>query len=200
MVKKTKQSEEINDKEEVTSEKEEKIVDETLNEEKKEEQDEKNADATSSETEEIAKDIETELGNMKDKYLRLSAEFDNYRKRTLKEKSDLLKYASEDVLTDLLPVVDDLDRALNAIEEAKDVAAVKEGLKLIVNKFHDFLKSKGIKEIDAMGKDLDTDLHEAVTKIPAPDDKSKGKIVDVIQKGYLLNDKVIRFSKVVIGE
>ncbi|HPD94992.1 MAG: nucleotide exchange factor GrpE [Bacteroidales bacterium] len=200
MVKKTKQSEEINDKEEVTSEKEEKIVDETLNEEKKEEQNEKNADATSSETEEIAKDIETELGNMKDKYLRLSAEFDNYRKRTLKEKSDLLKYASEDVLTDLLPVVDDLDRALNAIEEAKDVAAVKEGLKLIVNKFHDFLKSKGIKEIDAMGKDLDTDLHEAVTKIPAPDDKSKGKIVDVIQKGYLLNDKVVRFSKVVIGE
>lgn len=145
-------------------------------------------------------ELTRQLEEMKDKYLRLTAEFDNYRKRTLKEKADLLKYASEEVLKDLLPVIDDLDRALKAIETANDIGPVKEGISLIVNKFNDFLKAKGVKEIDAVGQELDTDLHEAITKIPVQDDAQKGKIVDVIQKGYLLHDKVMRYSKVVVGE
>lgn len=145
-------------------------------------------------------ELTRQLDEMKDKYLRLTAEFDNFRKRTLKEKADLLKYASEEVLKDLLPVIDDLDRALKAIETANDIGPVKEGISLIVNKFNDFLKAKGVKEIDAVGQELDTDLHEAITKIPVQDDAQKGKIVDVIQKGYLLHDKVMRYSKVVVGE
>ncbi|MEW5846315.1 MAG: nucleotide exchange factor GrpE [Bacteroidota bacterium] len=145
-------------------------------------------------------ELTAQLEEMKDKYLRLTAEFDNYRKRTLKEKAELIKFASEEVLKDLLPVIDDLDRALKAIETANDINAVKEGISLIVNKFNDFLKAKGVKEIDAIGKELDTDLHEAITKIPVQDDAQKGKIVDVIQKGYMLHEKVMRFSKVVVGE
>lgn len=145
-------------------------------------------------------DFASQFEDMRDKYLRLSAEFDNYRKRTLREKSDILKYGSEEVLKDLLPVVDDLDRALKAIETATDINAVKDGLSLIVNKFNEFLKSKGVKEIDAVGQELNTDLHEAITKFPVQDEAQKGKIVDVVQKGYMLNDKVMRFSKVVVGE
>lgn len=145
-------------------------------------------------------DFASQFEDMRDKYLRLSAEFDNYRKRTLREKSDILKYGSEEVLKDLLPVVDDLDRALKAIETATDINAVKDGLTLIVTKFNEFLKSKGVKEIEAIGQQLDTDLHEAITKFPAQDEAQKGKIIDVVQKGYMLNDKVMRFSKVVVGE
>jgi len=145
-------------------------------------------------------ELTAQLEEMKDKYLRLTAEFDNYRKRTLKEKTDILKYASEEVLKDILPVIDDFDRALKVIDTANDLNAVKEGISLIANKFNDFLKSKGVKEIDAIGKDLDTNFHEAITKIPVQEEDKKGKIVEVIQKGYLLHDKVMRFSKVVIGE
>ena len=152
------------------------------------------------EKKEEAIDFASQFEDMRDKYLRLSAEFDNYRKRTLREKSDILKYGSEEVLRDLLPVVDDLDRALKAIEVANDINAVKDGLSLIVNKFNEFLKSKGVKEIDAVGQELNTDLHEAITKFPVQDEAQKGKIVDVVQKGYMLNDKVMRFSKVVVGE
>lgn len=137
---------------------------------------------------------------LQDKYIRLSAEFDNYRKRTLKEKIDLTKYASEEVIKDLLPVIDDLDRALENINNAKDIDAIKQGMELISNKFNDFLNQKGLKEIEARFKDFDMDYHEAVAKTPSPNDELKGKIVDVVQKGYLLNDKVIRYSKVVIGE
>lgn len=156
-------------------------------------------DASQANDDKVA-ELTTQLEEMKDKYLRLTAEFDNYRKRTLKEKAELIKFASEEVLKDLLPVIDDLDRALKAIETANDINAVKEGISLIVNKFNDFLKAKGVKEIDAIGKELDTDLHEAITKIPVQDDAQKGKIVDVIQKGYMLHEKVMRFSKVVVGE
>lgn len=145
-------------------------------------------------------DINALYEEMKDKYLRLSAEFDNYRKRTLREKADMLKFGSEDTLKDLLPVIDDLDRALKAIETATEIKAVKDGLQLITNKFYEFLKTKGVKEIEAVGKELDTDLHEAITKIPAPQEDMKGKIVDVIQKGYTIHEKVMRFSKVVVGE
>ena len=146
------------------------------------------------------KQSKEKIKEFQDKYLRLSAEFDNYRKRTLKEKMDLTKYASEDVLKDLLPVIDDFERAFNNIDNAKDCNAVKEGIGLINNKFKEFLSQKGLKEIEAINQDFNMDLHEAVTKIPAPEEKLKGKIVDVIEKGYMLNDKVIRYSKVVIGE
>ena len=144
--------------------------------------------------------IQAQLDEMKDKYLRLSAEFDNYRKRSLREKMDLTKYASEEVLQSILPVYDDFERAMKSMDTSTDIDAVKQGLHLIVSKFNDFLKAKGISEIEAIGKELNTDIHEAITKTPVQDEAMKGKIVDVVQKGYMLNDKVIRFSKVVIGE
>jgi len=149
--------------------------------------------------EEIEK-LRYKISEINDKYLRLSAEFDNYRKRTLKEKSDLIKTAGGEVLSDLLPVMDDFERALQAMEKAEDINAVKDGVSLIYNKFKDFIKSKGVVEIDALNQDFDTDMHEALTKIPAPEEKLKGKVVDVIQKGYKIEDKVIRYAKVVVGE
>jgi molecular chaperone GrpE len=145
-------------------------------------------------------ELQKQLEETKDKYIRLSAEFDNYRKRTQREKMDLLKYGSEDVLKGVIRLVDDLDRAIKHSETATDVEAMKQGLVLIYGKFYEFLKSNGVQEIEAMGLELDTDSHEAITKIPAPEEGLKGKIVDVVEKGFKLNDKVIRFSKVVIGE
>ena len=143
---------------------------------------------------------EEKLAELQDRYLRLSAEYDNFRKRTLKEKIDLHKSANESLLGALLPVADDFDRAMQSVDEAKDIEAVKEGLKLISGKFNGFLGQQGVKEIEAVKKAFDTDLHEAITKIPAPTKKLKGKVVDVVQKGYYLNEKVLRYSKVVIGE
>jgi molecular chaperone GrpE len=143
---------------------------------------------------------EEKLAELQDRYLRLSAEYDNFRKRTLKEKIDLQKIANENLLQAILPVADDFDRAMQSVDEAKDIKAVKEGMKLISGKFAAFLNQQGVKEIEAVNKEFDTDLHEAITKIPAPSKKLKGKVVDVVQKGYFLNDKVLRFSKVIIGE
>ncbi len=143
---------------------------------------------------------EEKLAELQDRYLRLSAEYDNFRKRTLKEKIDLQKSANENLLEALLPVADDFERAMKSVDEAKDIEAVKQGMNLIFDKFSAFLNQQGVKEIEAQNKEFDTDLHEAVTKIPAPSKKLKGKVVDVVQKGYFLNDKIIRFSKVVIGE
>lgn len=140
-----------------------------------------------------------ETAEWRDKYLRLQAEFDNFRKRTLKEKMDLVSSASEDVIKCLLPVLDDFDRALTAMETASDVESVREGVVLISHKLRDVLKSKGMAEIEAMGKVLDVDFHEAIAKIPAPK-SNRGKVVDVVQKGYMINDKVIRHSKVVVGD
>jgi molecular chaperone GrpE len=140
------------------------------------------------------------LAEMQDKYLRLSAEFDNYRKRTLREKIELTKTASESLLLNLLPVLDDFERGLTLMDSAADCNAMKEGIDLIYSKFRSFLEQHGVREIDAVNKEFDVDLHDAVTKIPVPEKKLKGKVVDVIQKGYLLNEKVIRFSKVVVGE
>ena len=147
-----------------------------------------------------ASDFKAQYEEMKDKYLRLSAEFDNYRKRTIREKADMLKYAAEDTLRDMLPVIDDLDRATQAVESATDIDSLKQGIALITNKFHEFIKGKGVREIECIGQPLDTDLHEAISKIPAPDEAQKGKIIDVVQKGYTLNEKVMRFAKVVVGE
>ena len=145
-------------------------------------------------------ELAEKLEEINDKYLRLSAEFDNYRKRTLKEKMDLTKTAGEDILINILPVVDNFERAIEASKKAEDIDAVMQGIDLIYNNFKDFLKQRGVKEIEAVGQPLDTDWHEAITNIPAPDEESKGKIVDVIEKGYALNDKVIRYAKVVVGE
>ena len=143
---------------------------------------------------------EEKLAELQDRYLRLSAEYDNFRKRTLKEKIDLQKNANAQLLEAILPVADDFDRAMLSVDEARDIEAVKEGMKLISDKFSSFLNMQGVKEIEAINKEFDTDLHEAITKIPATSQKQKGKVVDVIQKGYFLNDRVLRFSKVVIGE
>ncbi|MFA6403316.1 MAG: nucleotide exchange factor GrpE [Salinivirgaceae bacterium] len=140
------------------------------------------------------------LSDINDRYLRLSAEFDNFRKRSLKEKADLIKTAGGDTLVDMLPVVDDFERAMQAMESAVDIVAVKDGIGLIYTKFKDFMKNKGIVEIDAVNQDFNTDLHEALVKIPAPDDSLKGKVIEVVQKGYKIDEKVIRYAKVVIGE
>jgi molecular chaperone GrpE len=155
--------------------------------------------ATEKAKEEIAR-LDIALKELQDKYLRLSAEFDNYRKRTLKEKMDWNKYAGEEIFTRMLPVLDDLDRALAHVNEATDMEGVKQGMVLIYNKFRDYLSQQGVSEINALNQDFSTDWHEAVTTIPAPDPALKGKIVDVILKGYTLNDKVIRYTKVVLGE
>ena len=150
--------------------------------------------------EDASEKMAAEIAEWRDKYVRLSDEFDNYRKRTLKEKMDLMSSAGEDVIKSLLPVMDDLERALAAMEKTSDVAAVREGVVLISNKLRDTLRGRGLAEIEAVGQELDTDFHEAVAKIPAQNEAQKGRIIDVVQKGYKLNDKVIRHSKVVVGE
>ncbi|MFW5820678.1 MAG: nucleotide exchange factor GrpE [Bacteroidota bacterium] len=167
-------------------------------EEKKEE--EKEVTDKQKEKETAIADPEEKIRELQEKYLRLSAEFDNYRKRTLKERTELFKSAGEETITKVLPVLDDFERALVSMEDASDIEAVKSGVQLIYNKLRETLVQQGLKEIPAQGEEFDTDKHEAITKIPAPDKKMKGKIVDVVEKGYYLNDKVIRYSKVVIGE
>jgi len=146
------------------------------------------------------KSFEEKLAEMQDKYIRLSAEFDNYRKRTLREKIDLSKYASEDLLLKILPVMDDFERAISHIDSTTDCAAMKNGIDLIYTKLTDFLKQNGVKEIESLNCPFNVDLHDAVAKIAVQEEDKKGKIVDVVQKGYYLQDKVIRHSKVVIGE
>ena len=146
------------------------------------------------------KELQEKLDAANDKYLRLSAEFDNYRKRTLKEKAELTKSAGEQILEKILPVMDNFERALQSMETATDVPALREGVQLIYTTFRDFLSQHGVKEIECVNTDFNPDLQEAVTKIPVPSEEMKGKVVDCIQKGYTLYDKVIRFPKVVVGE
>lgn len=141
-----------------------------------------------------------ELEELKDKHLRLQAEFDNYRRRTLKEKADLITSGGERSLKELLPVVDDLERAMESIKSAQDVEAVKEGMELILNKFKDYLTKQGVAEIEAKDVAFDVDKHEAVAKFPAPSEDMKGKVIDVTKKGYTFNGKVIRYAQVVVGE
>ncbi|HEY6914644.1 MAG TPA: nucleotide exchange factor GrpE [Paludibacter sp.] len=137
---------------------------------------------------------------LNDKNLRLMAEFDNYRKRTLKERMDLVKTAGEKILADMLPLVDDFERGLKAMETSQDVQAVKDGVDLIYSKFISFLIQNGVKAIPTENETFDTEFHEAITTFPAPTEELKGKIIDCVSKGYTLNEKVIRFSKVVVGE
>lgn len=153
--------------------------------------------------EELEKELEKAqeaLEEQKDKYLRLSAEFDNYRKRTLKEKAELILNGGEKSLGSILPVVDDFERAIRTMETATDVNAVKEGVELIYNKFIAVLAQNGVKVIETKDQPLDTDYHEAIAVIPAPSEAQKGKILDCVQTGYTLNDKVLRHAKVVVGE
>ena len=145
-------------------------------------------------------ELQAQVKDLQDKYIRMMAEFDNFRKRSLKERMELLKSAGEDILVNILPVMDDFERGLQVMETSTDLEAVKSGVQLIYNKFKDFLSQRGVKPIEAIKLDFNVDEHEAITKIPAPEEGLKGKVVDVVQKGYYLNDKVIRYSKVVIGE
>lgn len=136
---------------------------------------------------------------MNDKFLRLYSEFDNFKKRNTRERIELIKSAGSDVLRSVLPVLDDFDRAIKANENARDLDAVKEGFVLINQKLYHLLETKGLKKMDVMGKPLDTDLHEAITQIPAPSPDQKGKVIDVVENGYYLNDGVLRHAKVIVG-
>ena len=143
--------------------------------------------------------LKTELDASKDKYLRLVAEFDNFRRRSAKERMDLIQTAGREVIKELLDVLDDSDRAQKQLDKSED-AQVKEGVTLVFNKLRAVLQSKGLKPMESIGKDFDTDLHEAITEIPAPTEELKGKVVDEVIKGYYLNDKIIRHAKVVVGK
>ncbi len=143
--------------------------------------------------------LKDELAQANDKYLRLYAEFDNFRRRTIKEREEARKTEGKDVIVALLPVLDDFERAQRAMDKATEVAPVKEGVTLIQNKLKNILGQKGLKEMTSIGNAFDADLHEAITNIPAPTDDLKGKVMDEMEKGYTLNDKVIRFAKVVVG-
>ena len=145
-----------------------------------------------------SRDWEAEIAEWQDKYLRLQAEFDNFRKRTLREKMELVQSGSAECVKNFLPLMDDLQRALEAIEKSNDLEALREGVKLIAQKFRETLKKQNVKEIEALGLELDTDHHEAVARFDAGKEK-KGKIVDVVQPGYKMGDKVLRFAKVVVG-
>ncbi len=143
---------------------------------------------------------QAEAADWKDKYIRLSAEFDNYRKRTMKEKAELILNGSEKTILSVLPIVDNLERALKTMDSAKDVSAVKDGVDLIYKEFINVLDHSGVKAIETKDKDLNTDFHEAIAMIPAPNEDQKGKILDCVQTGYMLNEKVIRHAKVVVGQ
>ena len=200
----------------MTKEKNQPLEEEVL---KNEEVVEETAQAEENQQEETAQEeapaaeqtVEEQLANMleeaqqmvreeKDKYLRLSAEFDNYRKRTLKEKAELIKNGGEKTLTAILPVLDDFERALKNMETSEETKAMKEGVELIFNKFQKILGQEGLQKIETEGKEFDTDFHEAIALIPAPSEDLKGKILDCVQTGYMLNEKVIRHAKVAVAQ
>jgi molecular chaperone GrpE len=165
--------------------------------------DENNPDQELAEKQEIENNEEKyqlQIKELQDKYIRLMAEFDNFRKRSLKERMELMKSAGEDIIVNILPVMDDFERGLAAMEKSTDIEAVKQGILLIYNKLKDFLLQRGVKEIEALKQEFNVDVHEALAKSPVSEEDQKGKVVDVLQKGYYLNDKVIRYAKVVVGE
>lgn len=168
-----------------------------------------NAQHTEEESEELTSEqkLEKELEEakktieeQKDKYLRLSAEFDNYRKRTMKEKAELIKNGGEKAISAILPILDDLERALQNMQKADNVQSMYEGLDLIFQKFHKVLAQEGLQKMEPVGETFDTDYHEAIALVPAPDEAQKGKVLDCVQTGYKLNDKVIRHAKVVVAQ
>ena len=192
------------------STKEESQVEETINEDKEVVEninDNEPVESNEEATEEIAEEpideleqVKLQLEESKKEYMFLMAEFDNFRKRTIKEKADIIRNATERAMKDLLPVVDDFERGLLAMAETTDAEAVKEGMKLIYNKFIKYLDQNGVKAIDSTGADFDTELHEAIAMIPATDESQKGKVIDTVMKGYTINDKVIRHSKVAVAQ
>ncbi|OJV33613.1 MAG: nucleotide exchange factor GrpE [Bacteroidia bacterium 43-41] len=144
--------------------------------------------------------LQTKYDELNDSYLRLHAEFDNFRKRTMKEKAEIIKNGGEHVLTDMLPLADDFERALEALHTAEDKAAMVEGMDLIYSKFVSFLNQHGVREIEALGQPFDADRFEAITTVAVQDDSQKGVVIDCVQKGYQLNGKIIRYPKVIVGE
>jgi molecular chaperone GrpE len=192
------------------STKEESQVEETINEDKEVVEninDNEPVESTEEATEEIAEEpideleqVKLQLEESKKEYMFLMAEFDNFRKRTIKEKADIIRNATERAMKDLLPIVDDFERGLLAMAETTDAEAVKEGMELIYNKFIKYLDQNGVKAIDSTGADFDTELHEAIAMIPATDESQKGKVIDTVMKGYTINDKVIRHSKVAVAQ
>ena len=197
----------------MSTQEEKKMTDEELNtmsEETVETPDNDSADNTEQQPEEPLSEVdqlklqlaeaEAKIAELQDRYLRQAAEFDNYRKRTMKEKADLIKSAAEKVIVAELPIVDDMDRALDNMEKGMDADACIEGFKLIAQKFKNALTQQGLEKIDTDGQDFDTDFHEAIALIPAPTEELKGKILDCVQAGYKLGDKVIRHAKVAVGQ
>ena len=174
------------------------VQDEALNEELKQQEQQQVKEEALDPEKRIA-ELEAALEHEKKEYLFLMADFENFRKRTLKEKSDLLKNGAESAMRDLLPVVDDMERALDAISKGGDLDSLREGVDLIYNKFVKYLQSQHVTAIDSTGQDFNTDVHEAVTMFPAPDPSMKGKVIDTTIKGYMINDKVLRHAKVVVG-
>ena len=200
----TKEKNQVQDEEILNNE-------ETVNEEVAQNTEAQAEENTQEETPAQELSVEEQLANMlgeaqqmvseeRDKYLRLSAEFDNYRKRTLKEKAELIKNGAEKTLTAILPVLDDFERALKNMEASEETKAMKEGVELIFNKFQKILGQEGLQKIETEGKDFDVDFHEAIALIPAPSEDLKGKILDCVQTGYMLNEKVIRHSKVAVAQ
>ena len=197
----------------MSTQEEKKMTDEELNtmsEETVETPDTNNEDNAEQQPEEPLSEVdqlklqlaeaEAKIAELQDRYLRQAAEFDNYRKRTMKEKADLIKSAAEKVMVAELPIVDDMDRALDNMEKGMDADACIEGFKLIAQKFKNTLAQQGLEKIDTDGQDFDTDFHEAIALIPAPTEELKGKILDCVQAGYKLGDKVIRHAKVAVGQ
>ena len=158
-----------------------------------------NEENTAETANESVRDFEAELLEKDDKYLRLYAEFENYKRRTLAERIELFKTAGQEIMLAMIPVLDDFERALKAMENAKDVASVKEGIDLVSHKFKNTLVAKGLKPMESIGQTFNADLHEAITNIPAPSEDMKDKVIDEVEKGYYLGDKVIRYAKVVVG-
>ena len=161
---------------------------------------ENSADNACEDVEKRVKELEEQVEKEKKEYLFLMAEFDNFRKRTLKEKSEIIKNAGENVLKGLLPIMDDFERGIKAAENSPEGESVKEGVKLIYNKLQKFLNQNGVKEIDPADDVFDTEKHEAISAVPVPDEEKKGKILDTVEKGYTINDKVLRHAKVVVGQ
>lgn len=189
-------TEQIKDDKSQSSEKE--IVDKEDNGSTNESEDTLEANGES-DAQSVIEELTNKLAQANDKYIRLAAEFDNYRRRTAKERLDLISTAGEDVIKGFLPILDDCERALEVLKKSEASEAAIEGTELIFNKIMTFLKGRGVSVIDALGQELDTDYHEAVAKFPVDDKEKKNRIIDVVQQGYKLNEKVIRFSKVVVG-
>ena len=172
---------------------------ETVNEQNEEQQENTDQQTIDPKDQQIA-ELQQKTNELNDKYLRLYSEFDNFRKRTAKEKVELIQSGGEDVFKSILPVMDDFERAIKSNSETTDVKAVNDGVNLIYNKLKSTLTQKGLEEMKSTGEPFNADIHEAITNVPAPSEDMKGKVIDELEKGYMLNGKIIRFAKVIIGQ